>query len=65
MTPVAGRITDAYQYGFVFLPGFSDRFITPGIPVNRIVGVLEKIGAGFFRKTIGQFEKLKILEFGN
>jgi hypothetical protein len=53
MTPVTGRIADADQDGFVFPLRPLKGFITPGIPVNRIVRVLKKIGTAFECETIG------------
>jgi len=65
MTPVAGGISDAHQNGLVFLSGFLNSFVSPGIPVNRVVGVLEQVGAAFVNEFIGvgldQFELLGIL----
>ena len=41
MTPVAGRISDAEEDGFVFSFCFGKGFFTPGIPVDRIMCMLE------------------------
>ena len=65
MAPVAGGISDTYQHGLVFLSGFLDSFISPGIPVDRVVGVLEQVGTAFVNEFIGvgldQFVLLGIL----
>jgi hypothetical protein len=47
MTPVASRIADAQKDGLVLSFGFCQGFVTPGIPVHRIIGVLEKIRGSF------------------
>ena len=45
VAPVAGRIAHAQQNRFVFSPGLGKRLFTPRIPVHRVVGMLEQIGA--------------------
>ena len=46
VAPVAGRVSDAEEYGFVFVFSPLQRLIPPGIPVHWIIGVLQKIWAG-------------------
>ena len=46
VAPVTGGIAYGEQDDFVFGPGGLKGFGAPGIPVDRIVRVLEKIGAG-------------------
>jgi hypothetical protein len=57
MAPMAGCIANAYQNGFVFLFGPLQRLITPGIPVNRIMGMLQQIRTGFFDEAVGMVHK--------
>ena len=44
VTPMAGGVANAQEDRFVFGLRFSQGFFTPGVPVYRVVGVLEKIG---------------------
>ena len=53
MTPVAGGIADAQQYGLVLFPSALERLLAPGIPLDRIVRVLAEIGACFVDQFIG------------
>jgi hypothetical protein len=53
MAPVAGGISDGKENGFIFRSGFGENVIGPGMPVNRIVGMLDKIGAFFIDKVVG------------
>jgi len=52
MAPVAGGITDRQQDGLVFTARLVQCLCTPGIPVNRVGGVLQQVGAGFLAKMI-------------
>ena len=45
MTPVTGRITDGEQDNFAFGLGGLEGLGSPGVPVDRIMRVLEKIRA--------------------
>ena len=53
MAPVTGSITDAQENGLVFTTGFLQGFRTPGIPVDRVVGVLDEIGGVLVCEMIG------------
>ena len=53
VAPVAGGVADGQQNGPVLGVGFVERLRSPGIPVDRIVGVLQQIGAGFVDQAIG------------
>ena len=46
VAPVAGGIADAEQDGLVLGPGPLQRLFAPGVPVDRVIGVLEQVGAG-------------------
>ena len=52
MAPVAGGITDRQQDRLVFCPGTRKCGFAPRIPVDGIVSVLQKIGAGFVGQKI-------------
>ena len=52
MAPVAGGIADAQQDGLVLRPRPFQRLLAPGIPVHRVIGMLQQIGAGFVFQMI-------------
>jgi hypothetical protein len=52
---VAGGVADAEEDGFVFLTGAGEGFLAPGIPIHRIVLVLEQVGRFFARQPVGVF----------
>ena len=52
VAPVAGGVADGQEDGFVFGPGLGKGFLTPGIPVHGVVGVLEEIGTFFVDETV-------------
>src|SRR5690242_4184818 len=45
VAPVAGRIADGKKDRLIFGRGALDRFGSPGIPIDRIVLVLQKVRA--------------------
>jgi hypothetical protein len=45
MTPMASRVADAEQNGFVLCLGFRQGFLAPCIPIHRIMGMLEEVRA--------------------
>ncbi len=44
VTPVTGCVADAQEDGFFFAARFFQRFRSPRVPVNRVFGVLQKVG---------------------
>ena len=46
VAPVAGRVADREQDRPVLLAGAGERLVAPGVPVDRVLGVLEQVGAG-------------------
>ena len=48
MAPVASRIAYGKKYGFVLANRPREGLRPPWIPVDRIVGVLEKVRGFFF-----------------
>ena len=52
MAPVACGITDRQKYGPIRRLGFGQRLGPPAVPVDGIVGMLEKIGAGLFAEAV-------------
>ena len=44
VAPVAGRVTDRQQHRFALVAGQRKSFLAPGVPVDRVVGVLEQVG---------------------
>ena len=45
VAPVAGRVADRKEHRAVLLSRPGKRFLAPGIPVHRVGGVLEQVGA--------------------
>ena len=52
MTPVAGGIADGKQDGFVLLACDLQGLGIPRMPVHRVVGVLQQVGAGFVDEMV-------------
>src|SRR3989304_4374975 len=45
VTPVTSAVANGDEDGFFLLSCLLERFINPWIPINRVVGVLEKVRA--------------------
>ena len=45
VAPVARRVADGEEDGLVLAPRDLERFLAPGMPVDGVRGVLEKVGA--------------------
>ncbi len=54
MAPVAGRVADRQKNGLVFLLGACQRRFAPGIPIDRILRVLQQVRAGLLGEVIAQ-----------
>ena len=52
MAPVTGGVADGEQNGLVFRLGTGERVWAPWVPMDRIVLVLQKVGAGLVGKQI-------------
>ncbi len=50
---MAGGISHAEQHGPVQLFRLLKSFIAPGVPVDGVVGMLDKIGTRFKKKAVG------------
>jgi hypothetical protein len=50
---MAGGVADAKEDGAVEFASLGERFRAPRVPVDRIVGVLFEIRAGFVDEAIG------------
>jgi hypothetical protein len=55
MTPMAGGVTDGEEDRLVFLFRFFKGLIAPREPIDRIIGMLEQIGALFVDQSVGFF----------
>ena len=53
MTPVTGGISDREEDGPVLAPRSCKSLFTPGMPLDRVVGVLQQIGGGFEDQPVG------------
>ena len=58
VTPVAGRVADREQQRPVLLARASQRLLAPGVPVHRVVLVLEQVGGGLVCQAIGHVVRL-------
>ena len=56
VAPVAGGITYREKDGFVFLARFGKRVLTPGVPIDRIMRVLKKVGRLLVREPVSVLE---------
>jgi len=52
MAPVAGRVAHTKYNELVFAFGKRKRFFIPGLPVNRIAGMLKQIRACFGKQFV-------------
>jgi hypothetical protein len=55
MAPVAGGIADTKEDRLVFSLGFLKSLITPGIPIYRVMGMLQKVGGFLVNQPVGEF----------
>src|SRR5437868_5163563 len=55
MTPMASGIPNANQYWFILILCPLQSFFTPGIPVNGIMCMLQKVWTGFIDEMIRKF----------
>ena len=53
MAPVTCGIADRKKNGLVLLLGLLEGLFSPGIPVHRIVSMLEEIRAGLIDEVVG------------
>ena len=52
VAPMAGRVADRQKDRLLLGPSQRDRLLAPGLPVDRIVGVLEQVGTQFVAKLV-------------
>jgi hypothetical protein len=57
VTPVAGRVTDGEEDGFLLRARPGEGLLAPREPIDRIVRVLAEVGRLFLRETIGHGSK--------
>ena len=62
VAPVAGRIADGEKDRLVLFPGFVQRRRPPGVPIHRIVRMLEQVRARFVGQMIGHGVSLCVVE---
>ncbi|MDC4225991.1 MAG: hypothetical protein MPW15_17510 [Candidatus Manganitrophus sp.] len=53
VAPVAGGVADGEEDRLVLIFGLFKRLLPPGVPIDRIVRMLEEIRAGFVNEAIG------------
>ena len=54
VAPVARGVADRQQDWLVAGAGLGERGLVPGLPMHRVLAVLQQIGAGRLAKTIAQ-----------
>ncbi len=52
MAPVAGGIADGEQDRLIFPPRLFQRLLVPGMPIHRVVRMLQQVGAGLLNQTV-------------
>jgi hypothetical protein len=52
LAPVAGRVSHRKEDRLVFRSGFGEGLLPPGIPVDRVFGVLQQVGTGFENQAV-------------
>jgi hypothetical protein len=52
MAPMAGRVSDAEEDGLVLLLSPVQSFLSPWIPIHRIMGMLQEIGARLMDQSV-------------
>jgi hypothetical protein len=55
MAPVTGRIANRQKNGLVFFFSRAKRFVTPWVPIHRIMSVLKQIRTRFMYQLISMF----------
>ncbi len=60
VAPVAGGVADRQQDGLVLVPRGGEGLRPPAVPVHRIVGMLQKIGTGFFGQAVAGHARLSL-----
>jgi hypothetical protein len=55
MAPMARGVADAEENGFVLFLGSSESFFSPGVPIHRVMSMLQKIRASFVNQPIRLF----------
>ena len=54
MAPMAAAVTDAHEHQLVLRLRLGKGLIAPGVPVHRVVGVLQEIDRAFAREVVGR-----------
>src|SRR5205085_586056 len=55
VAPVTRRVADREEHRLVLAPRFRERLVAPGIPVDRVVRVLQEVRRRFFGQTVHSF----------
>ena len=53
MAPVTGGIADAEEDGLILPAGFLEGNGAPGIPIDRVIGVLAQVGGKGVGEVVG------------
>jgi hypothetical protein len=60
VTPVAGRVADGYQDGFVFFTCSRQSLWTPRIPIHGIMGMLQQVRTLGMKESVGGHGKFRV-----
>ena len=60
VAPVAGRVPDGQEDRLVLGGGLGERLLAPRVPVDRVVGVLPQVGAGFRSQAVGGGHSVRV-----
>ena len=60
VTPMTSGIPDRQEQGLILILGQPERFLTPGIPIHRVVGMLQQVGACFVNETVRRTGRVRI-----
>ena len=52
VAPVAGGVADGEEHGLVLVARLREGVLAPGVPVHRVVSVLEEVRARFLREAV-------------
>jgi hypothetical protein len=60
MAPVAGGVADREEYGLLIAARLGEGVRSPGTPVDRVVLMLEEIGAGGVAEQVLSHDRVSV-----
>jgi hypothetical protein len=55
VAPMTGTVTNGKEYGLIFAQSAIKSIRSPGMPVNGVMGMLEKVRGFFLGEPVGMF----------